>query len=84
MDSFNRKRGRNKMRKKISIKDSDYKELLELMNIGIMLRRTGETMISKVENTLSTLATYGVEVPEKRIKNIIKENSRSVRWMDFD
>mgnify|MGYP003145524741 FL=1 len=72
------------MRKKISIKDSDYKELLELMNIGIMLRRTGETMISKVENTLSTLATYGVEVPEKRIKNIIKENSRSVRWMDFD
>tara|TARA_R100000687_G_C6366771_1_gene126003 strand:+ start:78 stop:296 length:219 start_codon:yes stop_codon:yes gene_type:complete len=72
------------MRKKISIEDSDYKELLELMNIGIMLRRTGETMISKVENTLSTLATYGVEVPEKRIKNIIKENSRSVRWMDFD
>ena len=72
------------MRKKISIEDSDYKELLELMNIGIMLRRTGETMISKVENTLSTLATYGIEVPEKRIKNIIKENSRSVRWIDFD
>ena len=84
MDSFNRKRGRNKMRKKISIKDSDYNELLELMNIGIMLQRTGENMISKVENTLSTLATYGVEVPEKRIKNIIKENSRSVRWIDFD
>ena len=72
------------MRKKISIKDSDYNELLELMNIGIMLQRTGENMISKVENTLSTLATYGVEVPEKRIKNIIKENSRSVRWVDFD
>ena len=72
------------MRKKISIKDSDYNELLELMNIGIMLQRTGENMISKVENTLSTLATYGVEVPEKRIKNIIKENSRSVRWIDFD
>ena len=84
MDSFNKKRGRNKMRKKISIKDSDYNELLELMNIGIMLQRTGENMISKVENTLSTLATYGVEVPEKRIKNIIKENSRSVRWIDFD
>ena len=84
MDSFNKKRGRNKMRKKISIKDSDYNELLELMNIGIMLQRTGENMISKVENTLSTLATYGVEVPEKRIKNIIKENSRSVRWVDFD
>ena len=72
------------MRKKISINDSDYNELLELMNIGIMLQRTGENMISKVENTLSTLATYGVEVPEKRIKNIIKENSRSVRWIDFD
>ncbi len=84
MDLFNKKRGRNKMRKKISIKDSDYNELLELMNIGIMLQRTGENMISKVENTLSTLATYGVEVPEKRIKNIIKENSRSVRWVDFD
>jgi len=72
------------MRKKISIKDSDYNELLELMNIGIMLQRTGETMISKVENTLSALATYGVEAPDKRIKNIIKENSRSVRWVDFD
>jgi hypothetical protein len=72
------------MKKKIGIEDSDYKELLKLMNIGMMLQKTGETMISKIENTLSTLATYGVEVPEKRIKNIIKENSRSVRWVDFD
>tara|TARA_R100001480_G_C4689212_1_gene175901 strand:+ start:210 stop:428 length:219 start_codon:yes stop_codon:yes gene_type:complete len=72
------------MRKKISIEDGDYNELLELMNVGIKLRNTGETIISKVENTLSTLATYGVEVPEKRIKNVMRENSRSVTWVGFD
>tara|TARA_R100000789_G_scaffold51870_1_gene51420 strand:- start:863 stop:1081 length:219 start_codon:yes stop_codon:yes gene_type:complete len=72
------------MRKKISIEDGDYNELRELMNVGIKLRNTGETIISKVENTLSTLATYGVEVPEKRIKNVMRENSRSVTWVGFD
>jgi hypothetical protein len=84
MVSFNKKKGRSKMRKKISIEDGDYNELLELMNVGIKLRNTGETIISKVENTLSTLATYGVEVPEKRIKNVMRENSRSVTWVGFD
>ena len=49
-----------------------------------MLQKTGETIINRAENILSTLATYGVEVPEKRIKRISKENKKSIRWVNFD
>ena len=60
------------MKKKVKIDDSDYRELIELMRLGVMLQKTGETIINRAENILSTLATYGVEVPEKRIKRISK------------
>ena len=72
------------MKKKIKISDSDYRELIEIMGTGVMLQKTGETIIRKAENILSTLATYGVEVPEKRIKRISKENKNSIRWVNFD
>ena len=72
------------MKKKVKIDDSDYRELIELMRLGVMLQKTGETIINKAENILSTLATYGVEVPEKRIKRISKENKKSIRWVNFD
>ena len=72
------------MKKKIKIDDSTYKELVELMNIGMMLQETGKTITKRAENILSTLATYGVEVPEKRIERISKENRRSIKWVNFD
>jgi ribosomal protein L12E/L44/L45/RPP1/RPP2 len=72
------------MKKKIKIDDSDYKELLELMSVGIMLQETGKAITKKAENILSTLATYGVEVPEKRIERITKENRKSIKWVNFD
>ena len=72
------------MKKKIKIDDSDYKELLELMSVGIMLQETGKAIAKKAENILSTLATYGVEVPEKRVERISKENRRSIKWVNFD
>ena len=72
------------MKKKIKIDDSDYKELLELMSVGIMLQETGKAITKKAENILSTLATYGVEVPEKRIERISKENRKSIKWVNFD
>tara|TARA_Y100001951_G_scaffold10411_1_gene6669 strand:+ start:176 stop:430 length:255 start_codon:yes stop_codon:yes gene_type:complete len=84
MDLFNNKKGRNKVKKKVKIDDSDYRELIELMRLGVMLQKTGETIINRAENILSTLATYGVEVPEKRIKRISKENKKSIRWVNFD
>ena len=84
MDLFNNKKGRNKVKKKVKIDDSDYRELIELMRLGVMLQKTGETIINRAENILSTLATYGVEVPEKRIKRISKENKKSIRWVSFD
>ena len=72
------------MKKKIKIDDSDYKELIELMSVGIMLQETGKAITKKAENILSTLATYGVEVPEKRIERITKENRKSIKWVNFD
>ena len=72
------------MRKKIKISDDDYEELLELLKVGIMLEKTGKEMIKKIENILSTLSTYGVEVPNKRIEKMINENSKSIRWLDMN
>ncbi len=72
------------MRKKIKISDDEYEELLELLKVGIMLEKTGKEMIKKIENILSTLSTYGVEVPNKRIEKMINENSKSIRWLDMN
>ena len=72
------------MKKKIKIDDSTYKELVELMSVGMMLQEAGKTITKRAENMLSTLATYGVEVPEKRIDRISKENRRSIKWVNFD
>ena len=72
------------MKKKVKINDSDYKELVELMGIGMMLQEAGKNITKKAENILSTLATYGVEVPEKRIERISNENRRSINWVKFD
>ena len=54
------------------------------MSVGIMLQETGKAIAKKAENILSTLATYGVEVPEKRIERITKENRKSIKWVNFD
>jgi hypothetical protein len=84
MGLFNKKESRKKMRKKIKISDDDYEELLELLKVGIMLEKTGKEMIKKIENILSTLSTYGVEVPNKRIEKMINENSKSIKWLDMN
>jgi len=72
------------MKKKIKIEDEDYKELLELMGVGIMLQKAGEAITKRAENILSSLAAYGVEVPEKRIEKRLKESKKSLKWIDFD
>ena len=83
MDSWiKRKRGR-KMKKKIKINDDEYKKLLELIQMGVMLERTGKMLITKGQNVLSSLATYGVETPIKRIKRIEKENSKNMTWVEL-
>ena len=84
MGLFNKKESRKKMRKKIKISDDEYEELLEILKVGIMLEKTGKEMIKKIENILSTLSTYGVEVPNKRIEKMINENSKSIRWLDMN
>ena len=72
------------MRKKIKIGDDEYEELLELLKVGIMLEKTGKEMIKKIENILSTLSTYGVEVPNKRMRRMINENNKSIKWLDMN
>ena len=53
------------MKKKIKINDDEYKKLLELIQMGVMLERTGKILITKGQNVLSSLATYGVETPKR-------------------
>jgi len=72
------------MRKKIKISDDEYEELLELLKVGIMLEKTGKEMIKKIENILSTFSTYGVEVPNKRMRRMINENNKSIKWLDMN
>ena len=72
------------MRKKIKISDDEYEELLKLLKVGIMLEKTGKEMIKKIENILSTLSTYGVEVPNKRMRRMIDENNKSMMWLDMN
>ena len=72
------------MRKKIKISDDEYEELIELLKVGIMLEKTGKEMIKKIENILSTLSTYGVEVPNKRMRRMIDENNKSMMWLDMN
>jgi len=72
------------VRKKIKIDYNEYKKLVKLMGIEMMLQEAGKAITKKAENIISTLATYGVEVPKKRIDRISKENRRSIKWVNFD
>lgn len=72
------------MKKKIKISDDEYKELLELIQMGVMLERTGKMLITKGQNVLSSLATYGVETPIKRTMRIEKENSKNMAWVELN
>ena len=72
------------MKKKIKISDDEYKELLELIQMGVMLERTGKTLITKGQNVLASLATYGVETPIKRTMRIEKENSKNMTWVELN
>jgi len=67
---------------KIQVNDKDYNELMEILDIALSLEMGGKLIREKVENILATYATYGVEVPKKRIKRILKDNNKSIAWTD--
>ena len=72
--------------KKITLKTNTdlYNELKSYIKIGESLIELGEKLRDKSYNVLSTYATYGVEVPEKRIKNIIKNNDISRKQVEVN
>ena len=51
---------------------------------GVIGLSIAYSLSKKIENILSTFSTYGVEVPNKRIKRIISENSKSITWLDMN
>ena len=67
---------------KIVVTDETYKELMEILDIALSLEMGGKLIREKVENILAAYATYGIEVPEKRKKRIIKQNSKSIVWTE--
>ena len=72
--------------KKITLKTNTdlYNELKSYIKIGESLIELGEKLRDKSYNVLSTYATYGVEVPEKRIKDIIKNNDISRKQVEVN
>lgn len=67
---------------KIVVTDDTYKELMEILDIALSLEMGGKLIREKAENILASYATYGIEVPEKRKKRIIKQNSKSIVWVE--
>jgi hypothetical protein len=72
--------------KKITLKTNTdlYEELKGYVKIGETLIELGEKLRDKSYNVLSTFATYGVEVPEKRIKKLIKNNDISRKQVEVN
>ena len=72
--------------KKVTLKTNTdlYEELKGYVKIGETLIELGEKLRDKSYNVLSTFATYGVEVPEKRIKKLIKNNDISRKQVEVN
>jgi hypothetical protein len=82
MDLLKRRRKLAMKKTKIKIKDEDYNEILELLKLGITIEKAGTKIKEKAQNILSSLATYGVEVPNKRIERLVDEMHKSLKWVE--
>ena len=72
--------------KKVTLKTNTnlYNELKSYVKIGETLIELGEKLRDKSYNVLSTYATYGVEIPEKRIRKLVKSNDISRKQVEVN
>jgi|TARA_Y100001951_G_C11212755_1_gene223945 hypothetical protein len=69
-------------KQKIVITDQLLDELGEFMNIANKLEEASKKIRVKVETILGMVATYDIEIPEKRVKKLIENTKRSIKWID--
>jgi len=69
-------------KQKIVITDQLLDELGEFMNISNKLEEASKKIRVKVETILGMVATYDIEIPEKRVKKLIENTKRSIKWID--
>ena len=65
---------------KIVLTEEILDELSDIIKSGADLENKGKEIRIRAENVLASFATYGVEIPSKRNKRLLKEMKRTYAW----
>jgi|TARA_R110000824_G_scaffold125604_1_gene284795 hypothetical protein len=65
---------------KIVLTEEILNELSDIIKSGADLENKGKEIRIRAENVLASFATYGVEIPSKRNKRLLKEMKRTYAW----
>ena len=65
---------------KIVLTEEILDELSDIIKSGAELENKGKEIRIRAENVLASFATYGVEIPSKRNKRLLKDMKRTSAW----
>jgi hypothetical protein len=65
---------------KIVLTEEILNELSDIIRSGVELENKGKKIRLRAENILASFATYGVEIPSKRNKRLLKDMKRTSAW----
>ena len=65
---------------KIVLTEEILSELSDIIRSGAELENKGKEIRLRAENILASFATYGVEIPSKRNKRLLKDMKRTSAW----
>ena len=65
---------------KIVLTEEILNELSDIIKSGAELENKGKEIRLRAENVLASFATYGVEIPSKRNKRLLKDMKRTSAW----
>jgi len=68
------------MDEKLVLTQELLNELSDMIKTGTRLEKKGKDIRERAENMLSCYATYGVEIPSKRNKRLLKDMNRTMVW----
>ena len=68
------------MDEKLVLTQELLNELSDMIKTGTRLEKKGKEIRERAENMLSCYATYGVEIPSKRNKRLLKDMNRTMVW----
>ena len=65
---------------KIVLTEEILDELSDIIKSSAELENKGKEIRIRAENVLASFATYGVEIPSKRNKRLLKDMKRTSAW----